>query len=93
MHNNIVNNEIYLYNNYNKINKTIMGICIAGNSEYGTLPVTIDSFNSDKTLSTLEDSYQMSPKLKYSLNRPILHKLLQKRTNSCLSLDKEHRLL
>lgn len=68
-----------------------MGVCISNNIEFTNLPITIESPHVGTTASSKDNSIQSSPVLSPSLQRPILHKLIQKRLNSFPSLDKDNK--
>lgn len=68
-----------------------MGVCISNNIEFTSVPITIDSLNAGTTASSRDNSCQSSPIFRPSLQRPILHKLIQKRVNSFPSLEKDNR--
>ena len=59
-----------------------MGICTGRNISFTNIPITIESPNCDITSSCKADSTFTSPVFRPRFHRPILQKLIRKRSNS-----------
>ena len=66
-----------------------MGICTGKNISFTNVPITIESPNSDITSSYKVDSMLTSPVFRPRFHRPILQKLIRKRSNSFTILGKQ----
>ena len=59
-----------------------MGICTGNNMPFTNVPITIESSNPGLTTSSKVDSMLTSPVFQPRFHRPILRKLIRKRSNS-----------
>lgn len=66
-----------------------MGVCTGRNISFTNIPITIESPNSDIISSCKAESKFASPVFRPRFHRPILQKLIRKRSNSFSLLVKQ----